>query len=1017
MTLLTDKNIHIRLFISILIAGTILSLWIFNIVQTDEKVRVQYDLQSMTDERSTAVALETGSIELLIKSVAGLYIASQHVDMSEFIAFINVIIPSRNEIKVVSWVPYTLSSRLDQLAQTAGEDGYKNYHIQEWDTERNIVSAGQRDSYYPVYHVYSNDTAWFPHGFDLGSLPAYQKILEQSRDSGQILSLQDIAVPAGDKVNAIEWFLPVYKKGESLTSAVQRRQYLRGYIVMQINVSEFIDAAFRRQFISPAGLDVYIVDNAGDRKGEILYFHPSRLRKTPAEQESLPLSGNLAIGNIAVANDLWLIMQKPLPGYFEADQFKPWVALCVGLLFTLLSAGYISNLQRQKYIVSQQVKKRTGELNQLLDEHDHAVQKLLKTEEKNRSILETVEDGIITIDSSGIVNSFNPAAEKIFGYLAKEVIGKNINMLMPEPYHSAHDTYLEHYLDTGEAKIIGSGREVTGLRKDNTTFPMLLAVGEMLVGNSRMFTGTITDITERKRAEKQLIHAKEFAEEANTAKSRFLANMSHELRTPLNAIIGYSEMLAEEVTSPKIIDDLKKIRSAGNNLLSMINDILDFSRIEAGKIELSPETFSIESLTQEIERMVVPLVEKNNSVLTVHYEPDLGDMQTDTTRLQQVLFNLLSNAAKFTKNGRIDLQVASSGEGTEKKIIFTVSDTGIGMDAEQINCLFRPFVQADDSTTRKYGGTGLGLVISQRFSKLLGGGITVKSTPGRGSVFTLYLPVSLPDMKSPIPVMKASSETEIEEPIIHSVKNPAGTILVIDDEATARELLCTYLNKAGWNVVTAADAKTGLRYAHKIHPDSITLDVLMPGLDGWAVLEILQADSELKSIPVIMCTIVDEKKHGISLGATDYLVKPIVRDQLIAVLNKYNHKKQCHLLIIEDDDATREIMARTAGTLGWSITEAVNGKQGLESIKKKRPDLILLDLIMPELDGFGVIEVMQREPAWKDIPVIIVTAKNLTAEDHRQLNSYVDKILEKGKYDINTLLEHLSTSLNDLHMG
>lgn len=993
-----------------------LSLWIFYIAYEEEKERIQDELQFITDERSTALVLEAEAIELVIKSIGGLYTASKHVDMNEFIAFINVIIPARKEINVISWIPFTPSSGLDQLVQNAVGDGYKDYHIQEWDSEHNPISAGQRDSYYPVYQVYRKDMQWLPYGFDLGSLPAYQKILELSRDSGQILSLQDIAVPPADKGNAIELFLPVYKKDEVLTSTAQRRKYLRGFIVMQIRLSEFVEATFRRQHISPASLDAYIIDNAGERKGEILYFRPSRLRNTPVEKETLPLSGNFAVGNIAIADDHWQFMQKPVPGYFEENHFKPWVVLCMGLLFTLLSAGYISNLQRQKYIVSRQVKERTSELNQLLEEHEQAVQRLLETEEKNRSILETVEDGIITIDDSGIINSFNPASEKLFGYLLNEVIGKNINILMPEPYRSAHDSYLKHYLDTGEAKIIGTGRELTGLRKDNTTFPILLTVGEMKVGNKRMFTGTVTDITERKRTEQQLISAKEFAEEANTAKSRFLANMSHELRTPLNAIIGYSEMLAEDNTSPKMIDDLKKIRGAGQDLLTMINDILDFSRIETGKIELSPEAFSIESLAREIEGMVVPLVEKNNSVLSVHCEPDLGDMQTDSTRLRQILFNLLNNAAKFTKNGRVDLKVTASGKGTEKKIIFTVSDTGIGMNTEQINRLFRPFVQGDTSTTRKFDGVGLGLVVSQRFSELLGGGITVKSTPGKGSVFTLYLPATLPDMRYPIPV-KASSESEIDEPTIYSVKNPIGTVLVIDDEATARELLCSHINKAGWNVVTAEDAKTGLQYAHKIHPDTITLDVLMPGLGGWAVLDILKADTELKSIPVIMCTIVDEKKLGFAMGANDYLVKPITRDQLITVLNKFNHKKSCHLLIVEDDDATREIIARTAGTLGWSVTEAVDGKQGLESIKKKRPDLIILDLMMPELDGFGVIEALQLEPAWKNIPVIVATAKNLTAEDHRRLNGYVDEILEKGKYDIDALLEQVSNRLNQLYKG
>ena len=369
---------------------------------------------------------------------------------------------------------------------------------------------------------------------------------------------------------------------------------------------------------------------------------------------------------------------------------------------------------------------------------------LRHNEARIRSVLETVVDGIITIDEQGVVESINPSTERIFGYSAAEVIGQNVRMLMPEPYHSAHDGYLARNRRTGEARIIR--REAVGQRSDGSTFPLDLAIGEMRLEGRRLFIGTVRDITDRKQAEEALQQAVERAEEASRAKSQFLANMSHELRTPLNAIIGYSEMLleeAEDLDLKTFTPDLQRIRGAGRHLLALISDILDISRIEAGRMDLSLETFGVSEMAQEVAATVQPLAEAKGNRLEVRCADDVGSMHADTMKVRQCLFNLLSNACKFSRGGNVSLAVSREEVDGADWMVFQVADTGIGISPEHMENLFQPFVQADASTTRKYGGTGLGLAITRRFCRMMGGEISAESAPGEGSTFTIRLPAQV----------------------------------------------------------------------------------------------------------------------------------------------------------------------------------------------------------------------------------------------------------------------------------
>jgi CheY-like chemotaxis protein/anti-sigma regulatory factor (Ser/Thr protein kinase) len=491
--------------------------------------------------------------------------------------------------------------------------------------------------------------------------------------------------------------------------------------------------------------------------------------------------------------------------------------------------------------------------------------------------------------------------------------------------------------------------------------------------------------------------------------------MSHELRTPLNAIIGYSEMLqeeAQETGQEESIPDLKKIHAAGKHLLALINDILDLSKIEAGKMELYLETFDVKSLVDDVKSTIHPLIERNANVLEIRCPPDIGAMHADVTRVRQVLFNLLSNASKFTEKGKVGIEVSRDESAEGDWITFRVTDTGIGMTSEQLGRLFQAFTQADASTSRKYGGTGLGLVICRRFCQMMGGDVSVASEPGKGSVFIVSLPARINrEKKDGVRVSTTDSGTvKMAEP--PTLVPTRGTVLVIDDDPNACDLMMRALAKEAFRVLVANNGPDGLKMAREHKPDVITLDVLMPGMDGWAVIRALKADPELSTIPVIMITMADDRSLGYALGAADYITKPIDRDRLASSVARYRTANTPgSVLIVEDDAPTREIMARTLGSDGWTVAEAENGRVALERLAKMTPDLILLDLMMPEMDGFEFVAALRDKEEWRKLPVVVVTAKDITPQDHVRLEGNVRKIFHKATYTREELVGEIRSAM------
>lgn len=541
------------------------------------------------------------------------------------------------------------------------------------------------------------------------------------------------------------------------------------------------------------------------------------------------------------------------------------------------------------------------------------------------------------------------------------------------------------------------------------------------IENARLYERVRQELLERERAAEELRRAKEAAEGASRAKSAFLAAMSHELRTPLTAILGYAELIQRAVGQKQydnVSADLTQVLVAGKHLLSLINEVLDFSKIEAEKMHAASENFAVSSLVDAVASTVRPLIEQNSNQFEVDCPPEVGLMLSDPTRIRQVLVNLLGNAAKFTNHGKVRLSVRREHSADTNWFIFEVADTGIGIAADKIQGLFQPFSQLDDRPERLYGGTGLGLALSQRLCQLLGGTIEVESELGRGSTFT----VRLPDLPASARSNGLERGREAGEPGPHNSSFVGTTasqvgdalILIIDDDAAVCDLVDRYLRPAGFTTVVAATADEGLRLAQDLLPELVLLDIRLPDRDGWQVLAELKSDPLLADIPVIMMTIMEDRQLSYQLGATDYLVKPVDSAQLLASVRRatgHNLPAQRNrILLAEDDLPTAAILCRELEAAGWRVEHVVDGEAVLRTLSTQPPDLLLLDLLLPRTDGLAVIAALEEQRELR-VPTIVLTSLSLSEEERARLAGSVELILQKGRNTLDDLLAQLSRVL------
>ncbi len=651
-----------------------------------------------------------------------------------------------------------------------------------------------------------------------------------------------------------------------------------------------------------------------------------------------------------------------------------------------------------------------------------------------QTILRAAGEGIVVAAGDGAIEEANRAAARMFGYdRPEDLIGRRVAELIADPVPDPDGPDPDPFATTSTQVSRGSPffDAVRGVRKDGSNFWLEVTMRPVALRDRQVVTCVFRDVSQKKAAEEQIKSMNEELEnrvrlrtaelaEANTklevalrqaeaagrAKDTFVANMSHELRQPLHIVIGFTEALKEEAEDagrPELVPDLDKILAAARHLLDLINDLLDLAKISAGRMELSVARFDLADLVRDVRTLVAPLAEKNQNVFLVDAPPDLGAMTADERRVRQILLNLLSNAFKFTQHGKVRLRVRRVREAGKEWVEFAVSDTGKGMTPDQVGRLFQRFYQADPTTTREHGGTGLGLAITQSFNDRMGGQpIRVTSSPGRGSEFVVRLPAEV-EPEAAKPALRHSS-TEIPALAAAGDGEPAatpapvgGTVLVIDDDPAVLELMGRFLGKEGFRVIPATSGADGLRLAKQVHPVAVTLDVMMPGTDGWAVLAELKADPHTCDIPVVLLTIVDDRGRGYALGAADYLTKPIDWHRLGAILRRYHPPgRPAPVLVVDDDPECRSLVRRHLEAEGWRVTEAADGEAGLRAAAADPPALVLLDLMMPGVDGFGFLDEFPRRFPGSRTPVVVLTAKDLTREDYTRLNGRVSRILEKG---------------------
>ncbi len=521
------------------------------------------------------------------------------------------------------------------------------------------------------------------------------------------------------------------------------------------------------------------------------------------------------------------------------------------------------------------------------------------------------------------------------------------------------------------------------------------------------YSHSLEDMVARRTRElqersEQLEQALEKVREADRLKSEFLANMSHELRTPLNSIIGFSRVILNGIDGP-ITDlqrtDLTAIHNSGVHLLGLINDILDLSKIEAGRMELRKESVDLAPVVKGVLDTCTPLVQGKPVEMIDQVSADIPPVYADPTRVRQVVLNLVSNAIKYTDRGAITVSAHLQGD----EVIVGIRDTGIGIQPQDLNKVFEPFRQVGRAVERRAAGTGLGLAISRRFVEMHGGHIWVESEPGQGSTFSFTLPI----MASARP---AATPERAEQPAAHPASR---TVLVVDDDPDVISLFRRYLEEQGYQIIGATDAVEALRVAWEQHPYAITLDINMPEEDGWTVLRALKEDKATRDIPVIICSVVQDEDTGFSLGAADYLTKPIRQEDLLAALERLRRPVR-QILVIDDDPAVLSSLTSILQETGrYQVTAAASGEEGLRAVQQALPDLIVLDLLLPGIDGFQVLAQLKGEVRTRAIPIVVITAKELTAAEEALLKGQMDALLHKGVFRTEDLLADIARVLRE----
>jgi len=989
--------------------GATLLLWLDAREQSRQGQLRRYEYR--TSRILTELRHRLEADEIMLRSVAGVFSLGGSVNRGQWRDYFNGIDTGSGAAGRL-WVAYAQrvpAAERESHERQARADGLAGY----------TVRASQvREQYFPLAYFRSFGTLdRRPVGFDLQEDPVARDAMARAAQRGATV----LAGPlAADPAHGPVWALvvPVHAGATGAAGAAARRAAMSGYLVEAFDAGELLQSAL--------GPDADLI-------GMTVHDGTSAVFASPSMQQARAKGLRPAFATVTdfeFGQRRWRVEFAALPPLLASTGVdQSWVILAGGAVISALMAGLVGMLAGLRARAMALVEQRTAALRSAVARH-------AESEARLRAVFDHALDAIITIDSRGIVQSFNPAAERIFGWSAQEVIGRNLNMLMPPPDAQQHDSYLDAYLKGGPARIIGIGRLVTGLRKDGTAVPLELGVSEMPVAGQRFFCGIVRDVTERQQAEQalqreralleervgertavltrtneELVAAREQALQAAEAKAAFLANMSHEIRTPLNAVIGMTALLDDTVLDSEQRSYLETIRTSGDALLATINDILDFSKVESGMLELEKRPFELGVCIEEAFDMLAPRAAEK--AIDLLYE--LGDnvphwLVGDSTRLRQVLVNLLSNAVKFTETGEVCLSASVlRREADSVQLRFAVRDSGIGISTAQREHLFKAFSQADSSTTRRYGGTGLGLAICARLVRLMGGEIRVESEEGKGSVFSFTLRA---DVAQNVPTSRYRSG--------HAPELAGRRALLVDDNPTNLQIMKTQCERWGMEVACATRGTYALALL-EAEPDFdvAVLDFHMPGMDGVHLARAVAAQCGKRAPPLVLLSSSGPRvgEAGSAELFAARLAKPVKHSQLFTALIEVIHGRRpaappppsqridamlanrlpMRILVVEDSAINQKLAMGMLRKFGYLCDVAGNGADAVEMVRRHPYDLVFMDLQMPVMDGLEATRrIIESASAERRPPrIVAMTANALPADRQRCLDAGMDDYIAK----------------------
>ncbi|MGE5216150.1 MAG: PAS domain S-box protein [Chloroflexota bacterium] len=621
-----------------------------------------------------------------------------------------------------------------------------------------------------------------------------------------------------------------------------------------------------------------------------------------------------------------------------------------------------------------------------------------------RGLLETVPDAIIMVDNTGRIVLVNAQGETLFGYSRKELLGQPVELLLPERFRQSHVGHRTNYLSEPRARAMGAGLELFACRKDGSEFPVEISLSPLATEEGLFVMSAIRDITDRKKLQEELRRKNDeleqqnhLSQQANRLKSEFLANMSHELRTPLNGIIGFAEIMHDEKVGPISADHkeyLQDILTSARHLLQLINDILDLSKVEAGKFEFSPEITNPMNVVAEVTDIVRTLAAKKRIKLRTACDPGLREIETDPRSLKQILYNYISNALKFTPDqGEVAVRVTALDDDYFR---IEVEDTGIGIRPEDVHRLFSEFQQLNGGSSKEFAGTGLGLALTKRIVEAQGGQVGVRSTPGKGSVFHAILPRAF-----------RAKRAAVEAAQSLAAQPGAPRILVIEDDVQDRAWIASVLRGAGYAAETVATGAEALARCRERRFDAITLDIMLPDMSGRAVLEKLRERGLNQKTPVTVVTLLAHKGILAGLQVNDILSKPVSRDDLVRALERcgVTPKSSRPILVVDDDQAALKLADETLRQLGYRAICRQNGASALKAFAKERPAAVVLDLVMPEMNGFEFLKRFRRTHRGRRTPVIVWTGKDLSDAERAELRAAANAVTTKDQKALDLVRE------------